>query len=115
MDWKKESDSKSSINERLKQLITTKPILKITNPHKDFVVCIDASLEVLWGVLLQHDYLVSYESWKLKSHENNYATHDLELITIVHALKMWWHYLLGRIFLLKADNISLKYFSINIT
>jgi hypothetical protein len=47
---------------------------------------------------------------KLKPHEKNYATHDLELTAIVHALKMWRHYLLGRRFMLKFDNISLKYF-----
>jgi hypothetical protein len=46
----------------------------------------------------------------MKTHETNYAMHDLELITIVHSLKMWQHYLLGRIFLLKIDNISLEYF-----
>jgi hypothetical protein len=45
----------------------------------------------------------------LKLHENNYATHDVELTAIVHALKMWQHYLLGRKFLLKIDHISLKY------
>ena len=33
----------------------------------------------------------------------------LELATIIHALKMWRHYLMGRKFLLKTDNMSLKY------
>jgi len=86
------------------------PILKITDPHKDFVVCIDASKEGLGGVLLQDDRVFFYESRKLEVHEKNYATHDLELTTIVHALKMWQHYLLGRRFLLKINNISTKYF-----
>ena len=49
------------------------------------------------------------ESRKLKEHEKNYATHDLELATIIHALKMWRHYLIGRRFILMSDNISLKY------
>lgn len=48
------------------------------------------------------------ESIKLKEHENNYATHDLELAAIVHALKMWRHYLLGRIFKLRIDHMSLN-------
>ena len=39
----------------------------------------------------------------------NYVTHDLELVSIIHALKMWRHYLIGRKFLLMSDNISLKY------
>ena len=60
-------------------------------------------------VLIQENYVVAYESRKLKEHEKNYATHDLELSAIIHALKMWWHYLIGRNFLLMLVNISLKY------
>ena len=52
---------------------------------------------------------MEYEPRKLKEHEKNYATHDLELAAIIHALKMWWLYLIGRNFLLMLDNISLKY------
>ena len=53
--------------------------------------------------------MITYESRKLKIHENNYTTYDLELAIVIHALKMWHHYLIGRIFLLMSDNISLKY------
>ena len=35
--------------------------------------------------------------------------HDLELAAIIHALRMWRNYLMGRKFLLKIDNMSLKY------
>jgi hypothetical protein len=45
--------------------------------------------------------VVFYEYRKLKEHERHYATHDLELAAIVHALKMWRHYLMGKIFELK--------------
>ena len=60
-------------------------------------------------MFLQEDYVISYESRKLKIHEQNYGTHDLELAAIIHALKMWRHYLIGRKFTLMSDNISLKY------
>ena len=49
----------------------------------------------LVGVIMQDNYVVFYESRKLKEHEKNYATHELELVTIVHDLKMWRHYLMG--------------------
>ena len=52
---------------------------------------------------------MAYESRKLKEHEKNYPTHDLELVAIIHSLKMWRHYLIGRKSLLMSDNISLKY------
>jgi hypothetical protein len=51
---------------------------------------------------------VCYGSRKLKEHERLYATHDLELATIVHALKMWWHYLMGKIFELRIDHCGPK-------
>jgi hypothetical protein len=52
--------------------------------------------------------VVCYESRKLKEHEINYATHDLELVIIAHALKMWIHYLMVRIFELRIDQFDLK-------
>ena len=45
----------------------------------------------------------------MKEHEKNYASHDLELVAIVHALKMWRHYLMGRKFELRTNHCGLKY------
>ena len=56
---------------------------------------------------MQDNHVVCYESRKLKDHENNYATHDLELATIVHALKMWRHCLMGIKFELRTDDCDL--------
>ena len=53
-----------------------------------FVVCIDVCNEGLDGVLTQEGHVIAYESRKLKTREKNYATYDLELATIMHALKM---------------------------
>ena len=87
----------------------TASVLQIAGPNEDSVVCTDASKEGLGGVLLQNDHAIYYESWKLKEHEQNYPTHDLELEAIIYALNMWRHYLMGRKVLLKTDNMSLKY------
>jgi len=53
--------------------------------------------------------VVCYESRKLNKHEHNYPMQDLKLATIVHALNMWRHYLLGRQFVLMSDHIRLRY------
>ena len=66
----------------------TTPVLQIAALDGDFVVCTDASNEGLGWVLLQNDHAIYYESQNLKEHEQNYPTHDLELETIIHALKM---------------------------
>ena len=58
---------------------------------------------------MQYNHVICYESIQLKENEKNYATHDLELATIVHALKMWRHYLMGRRFELRTDHCGLKY------
>ena len=50
-----------------------------------------------------------YKLRKLNGHEINYVSHDLELDSIVHALKMWRHYLLGRRFVLMTDHSGLRY------
>ena len=87
----------------------TAPVLHIADPNRDFVVCTDARKEGLGGVLLQNDHVLCCESRNLKEHEHNYSTHDLELEAIIHALKMWRNYLMGRTLLLNIDNMSLKY------
>jgi len=94
----------------LKSLLTSAPLLRIADLDADFVVCIDVCKEGLGGVLSQNGHVVCYKSRKLKEHERLYATHDLELAAIVHALKMWRHYLMGKIFELRNDHCGIKYF-----
>jgi hypothetical protein len=90
-------------------LLTSAPILKIANPNMDFVVCIDACKEGMGGFISQEGFLICYESQNMKEHERNYAIHDLELATIIHALRKWRHYLMGRRFELRRDHNGLKY------
>jgi hypothetical protein len=93
----------------LKHLLTHALVLKIANLEANFLVCTDACKEGLRGVLMHEGSVICYESRKLNEHEVNYVTHDLELATIVHALKMWRHYLLGRNFVLMTDHCGLRY------
>jgi hypothetical protein len=93
----------------LKHLLTHAPMLKIVDPEVDFLVCIDACKEGIEGVLMQKGSVICYESRKLNEHEVNYVTHDLELVSIVHVLKMWRYYLLGRKFVLMIDHCGLWY------
>ena len=58
---------------------------------------------------MQSNHVVCNESRKMKDHEKNYATNDLELAAIVHALKMWRHYLMSRKFELRTNHCGLKY------
>ena len=89
--------------------MTTAPVLTLPDIHKDFVVFCDASRQGLGCVLLQDGKVVAYASRQLKVHEKNYPTHDLELAVVVHALKIWRHYLIGNKCEIYTDHKSLKY------
>jgi hypothetical protein len=82
----------------LKELPTSAPILNIVDPNGSFVVCTNACKEGHGGVLTQNGHVIGYESRNFKENERNYATHDLEHASIVHALKMWRNYLMGKRF-----------------
>jgi hypothetical protein len=58
---------------------------------------------------MQEGRVVSYASRQLKEHVENYPTHDLELAAVVHALKIWRHYLIGHRCEIYNDHKSLKY------
>jgi hypothetical protein len=95
--------------QHLKQLSTSAPILRIADPNEEFIVCTDACNEGLGGVLSQNGFMICYESRKLKEHEINYATHDLEFESIVHAPRKWRNYLMGKRFELRKNHNGLKY------
>ncbi|GKD76296.1 putative reverse transcriptase domain-containing protein, partial [Tanacetum coccineum] len=69
------------------------PILALPEGSKDFVVYCDALHKGLGDVLMQIEKVIAYASRQLKIHEKNYTTHDLELGSVVFALKIWRHYL----------------------
>ncbi|CAA0810079.1 Unknown protein, partial [Striga hermonthica] len=79
--------------QELKRRLTTAPVLTIPDPSWSFTIYSDASRQGLGCVLMQDGQVVAYASRQLKTHEQNYPTHDLELAAVVHALKIWRHYL----------------------
>nr|ABA98150.1 retrotransposon protein, putative, Ty3-gypsy subclass [Oryza sativa Japonica Group] len=89
--------------------LTTAPVLTLPDIRKDFEIFCDASRQGLGCVLMQERKVVAYASRQLRPHEVNYPTHDLELAAVVHALKIWRHYLIGNRCEVYTDHKSLKY------
>ena len=58
---------------------------------------------------MQSGRVVAYGSHQLKNHEQNYPTRHMELAAVVFALKIWFHYLYGKVFEVYSDHKSLKY------
>jgi hypothetical protein len=98
----------ASFQELKKRLMTT-PILVMSDMEKSFFIYCDASGQGLGCVLMQDGHMVAYTSRQLRKHEVNYLTHGLELATVIHALKIWMHYLMGKRCELYTDHKSLKY------
>ncbi|KAL0537310.1 hypothetical protein IC582_026287 [Cucumis melo] len=94
----------------LKQKLVSAPVLTVPDGSGGFVIYSDASKRGLGCVLMQQGKVVAYASHQLKSHEQNYPTHDLELAVVVFALKIWRHYLYGEKIQIFTDHKSLKYF-----
>jgi hypothetical protein len=93
----------------LKKLLTTAPVLAQPDIEKPFDVFCDASGTGIGGVLMQDGRAIAYASRQLRCHEEHYPTHDVELLAVVHTLKVWRHYLLGNLVHIYTDHKSLKY------
>jgi hypothetical protein len=95
--------------EELKKLLITAPVLVLPDLSKKFDIYCDALRRGLGSVLMKDGQVVSYASHQLRKHEENYPTHDLELATVVQALKIWRHYLISHRCEIYSDHKSLKY------
>jgi hypothetical protein len=93
----------------LRQHLTSAPVLVQPDNSKPFEVFCDASGTGLGCVLMQEGRVIAYALLELRPHKINYPTHDLELAVVVHALKIWRHYLMGNHCNIFTDHKSLKY------
>ncbi|GJY00885.1 putative reverse transcriptase domain-containing protein [Tanacetum coccineum] len=75
--------------------------------------------KTLWSIVMHHtkamhcvdaeEKVIAYVSRQLKIHEKNYTTHDLELGSVVFALKIWRHYMYGTKCTMFTDHKSLQH------
>nr|GEX23305.1 putative reverse transcriptase domain-containing protein [Tanacetum cinerariifolium] len=93
----------------LKKKLCSAPILALPEGTENFIVYYDASLKGYGAVLMQREKVIAYASRQLKKHEENYTTYDLELGTVVFALRLWRHYLYGTKYTVYTDHKSLQY------
>lgn len=99
--------------ERLKQSLVSAPVLALPRDEGAFVVDVDAGPIQTGGVLQQWQdgelKVVAYFSRLLSRSEEKYCITKKELLAIVHALKLWKTYLLGRKITLRTDHAALMY------
>ncbi|KAL5777367.1 hypothetical protein ACOSP7_010293 [Xanthoceras sorbifolium] len=94
---------------QLKQALVTPPVLRLPNFNQQFIVESDASGVGLGAILIQEERPVAFYSEALKGTALALSTYDKEMLAIVKAIRKWRPYLLGRPFIVRTDQRSLKY------
>jgi hypothetical protein len=106
--WEWTPECEKSFQE-LKKRLTIAPVLALPSGTKGFVVYNNASKKGLGCILMQHERVIAYASRQLKPQAVNYPVHDLELVAVIFALRVWRHYLYGSWVQIFTDHKSLKY------
>ncbi|GBM10301.1 Transposon Ty3-G Gag-Pol polyprotein [Araneus ventricosus] len=98
--------------DKLKETLTTKPVLNLYNPDVTCHVFVDASQKSVGAVLKQPDasdvlHPIAYHSRTLRDYEKNYAITELECLAIVDALDKFYYYLHVQKFVIHTDHAAL--------
>ncbi|CAK1554172.1 unnamed protein product [Leptosia nina] len=81
---------------KLKQCITSAPVLALYDVRTPVVMSVDASRDALGAVLLQHGRPVEYASRTLTDAQRRYAQIEKELLAIVFACEKFHQYVYGK-------------------
>lgn len=113
-EWKWEPHHQQAFDE-LKRRLTEKPLfVHAPHPTAPYYVETDASQAATGAVLYQcpdsEIQVIAYSSRKLQPVESLYHPYEREMLGVVTALKIWRHYLLGRLFHLYTDNTAVSQF-----
>ena len=103
------SDAADLAFQHLKATVSQPPVLALPNFNQHFIIECDAFGTRLGAVLMQNQRLIAFHSQTLKGKALQLSTYEKELLALVIAVHKWWPYLLGRPFIIKTDQQSLKY------
>ena len=99
--------------DRIKAALTSSPILAMSNDSGESILDTDVSNCAISAVLLQkqlgHERVVAYASRRLDKREMNYCVTRKELLDVVHFMRYFRQYLLGREFRVRTDHSVLTW------
>ncbi|XP_047943164.1 uncharacterized protein LOC125190006 [Salvia hispanica] len=94
---------------KLKEAMTTTPVLALPNFDEEFIVETDACGYGIGAVLMQGKRPIAYLSKGLSEKQRMRSTYEKEMLAILEAVRVWRPYLLGRHFKIITDQRSLRY------
>jgi trans-aconitate methyltransferase len=99
----------SKVFHRIRDAIAQAVLLAYPDFKLPFHVYADASGKQLGGLIVQNDRIIACFSRTLTSHQKNYTTMELELLSVVEILKEYRHLLLGHRIIIHTDHKNLLY------
>lgn len=88
--------------------MTAASVLYLPDFSQTFYLEIDASDFGIGAVLMQNGHPLAFFSKKLGPRRRSASTYHKELYAIVEAVQKWHQYLLGREFVIRSDQKSLR-------
>ena len=83
------------------------------DPEKPINLHSDWSLKAIGGWIGQEindiEHPIAYESQKLRQAEKHYSPYDGELLALVHCIRIFRPYLIGKKVIVKSDQKALKW------
>ena len=94
---------------QLKAAVSKPPVLALPDFNQTFIIECDASGSGLGAVLMQNHRPIAFHSQVLKGKAVQLSTYEKELLALVTAVHKWRPYLLGKPFIIKTNQQTLKY------
>ena len=94
--------------DRIKDMVTSEPVLSYYNPNIELTLQSDASESGLGAAIMQHNHPIAYASRALSDTETRYAQIEKELLAVIFGLEKFHQYTYGRTVRVISDHKPLE-------